>query len=307
MAEIIGVDVGYGNCKTVSDIYITSLRDYGETKPPLVNDSLYYNGKYYIVGGDRASVKLNRTDDDVAYILTLAGIAKELNHRNLPHDSHIVLAVGLPIDRCNGESKIELANYYKRYKNVSFSYEDEEYNITIDDVFVMAQGYAGVFDLISGKSMPDTCIVVDIGSWTIDILPIVGGKPQAAKAISLNDGIINCLLKCNEEIRRRTGEEVLESQIQSIMLGDKTILPAQYSNIIQEQIVSYIKHVADVLIEHKFNINTLPCVFIGGGSSVVKCYGESLFPIAKYRTDIHANAVGYETIAKQLIKMMSVQ
>lgn len=306
MTEIIGVDIGYGNCKTVSEIYTTSLRDYGETKPPLVNDSIYYNGKYYIVGGDRASVKLNRTDDDVAYILTLAGIAKELKNRNLPHDSHIFLGVGLPIDRCNGSSKTELADYYKKYDSVKFTFEDEEFNIYIDDVFVMAQGYAGVFDLISNKSIPETCIVVDIGSWTIDILPIVNGKPQPAKAISLNDGLINCFLKCNEEIRRRTGEEVLESQIQSIMLGDKAVLPPQYSNIIQEQIVAYIRHVADVLIEHKFNINTLPCVFIGGGSSVVKCYGENLFPIAKYRTDIHANAVGYETITKHYVKMMSL-
>ena len=305
MITIIGVDVGYGNVKTVSEIFVTSLRDYGEIKPPLSNDSIYYNGKYYILGGDRESVKLNRTDDEVAYILTLAGIAKELKNRGLPHDSSVFLAVGLPIDRCSGTYKTELEEYYKRYKTVNFSYEDEEYTITIENVVVLAQGYAGVFDLISNKSLPDTCIVIDVGSRTIDILPIVNGKPQGAKAISLNDGVINCLLKCNEEIRRRTGDEVLESQIQSIMLGDKNVLPPQYSTIVQEQIVQYIKHIADVLIEHKFNIKTLPCVFIGGGATVVKCYGEELFPIAKYRTDIHANAIGYETIAKQLVKMKS--
>ena len=55
-------------------------------------------------------------------------------------------------------------------------------------------------------------------------------------------------------------------------------------------------------MEYKYNIYTLPCIFMGGGASVVKNYGKELFPNSSYLLDISANAVGYEKIAKTLIK-----
>lgn len=302
--EVIGVDIGYGLCKTVHTNFTTSLKDFGETKPPLMDRVIFYKGKYYAVGGDRAKAKADKTEDEDTYILTLAGIGEELKLKGLTKAS-IVLSVGLPLERCNGETRTGLEQYYSREKEVKFSYEDIEYEITIEKVIVNAQCVSGIIDMLQDKSIPSTCIIVDIGSWTIDILPIENYKPQQARAISLPNGVINCMNSCNNEIRRRTGLEVLESQIQQVMLGNKDALVPMYSTIVQNVIRDYVKDIADTLIEYKYNIHALPCVFMGGGASVVKNYGKDLFPISSYCLDISANAIGYERIAKMLISKQS--
>lgn len=299
--EVIGVDVGYGLIKTVHSNFTTSVKDYGETKPPLMDRVVFFKGKYYSVGGDRSKAKVDKTADEDTYILTLAGIGEEMKLKGITK-ANIVLSVGLPLERCNGDTRTGLEDYYSREKEIRFSYEDIDYEITIERVVVNAQCVAGIIDMLQGKTLPKTCIIIDIGSWTIDILPIENYKPQQARAISLPNGVINCMNSCNNEIRRREGFDVSEGQIQQIMLGEKDALPPQFSNIVQKVISGYVKDIADTLMEYKYNIYTLPCIFMGGGASVVKNYGKELFPNSSYLLDISANAVGYEKIAKTLIK-----
>ena len=111
------------------------------------------------------------------------------------------------------------------------------------------------------------------------------------------------MLRCNEEIRRRTGKEVMEEQIQKIMQGKTGVLPPKYEDLIVENIKIYIRELYDVLNENGYNVDTLPCVFLGGGSIVVKNFGgENIFPMSTYYTDIHLNAKGYEKIAAMKLR-----
>lgn len=307
MSIVVGVDNGYGLTKTVHTEFVTAVRDYGETKPALPDHVVHYKEKYYIVGGDRKKTRNDKTEDIDTYILTLAGIAEELSRKNLPEEdgvtkANIVLAVGLPLDRCAGNNRDSFKEYFKKEKFVRFEYEDKSYEITIEDVYVNAQCVSGIVDQLSAGLIPDPSIIVDIGSWTIDILPIENGKPQAAKVLSLNEGVIKCMNRCNEEIRRRNMSEVAEFQIQQIMLGNSDALPAKYSNIIQDVIRKYVINVKDLLEEHGYNLETITCVFMGGGVAVVKNYGRDLFPMTTYINDIHANAVGYELIVNNQLK-----
>lgn len=296
--EVIGVDVGNGLTKTASTEFVSSVRDYGETKPALNDRLVKYNNKYYIVGGDRTKTKTDQKQDDTAFILALAGIGEELNKRNIT-DANIVLSEGLPLERCIKENQIADIEYYKKGETISFEYEDVPHTIVIDDVIVSAQCVAGVVDLFAEGNMPDTCIIIDIGSWTVDILPVENGRPQVAKVKSVLEGVINCMVRCNDEIRRRTGKEVLENQIQQIMRGNLNALPPVYSKIVVDEIKKYVKNLYDILNENKFNTDVLPCIFMGGGASLIKQYGEEYFPLARYITNIRANAIGYEKIGNQ--------
>ena len=296
--QVIGVDVGNGLTKTATQEFVSSVRDYGETKPALTDKMVMYDGKYYIVGGDRTKTKTDQKSDETSFILALAGIGSELNRRGVA-DANVVFSEGLPLERCFAENKLKDEQYYKKGQTIYFEYEDVPHTITMEDVLVNPQCVSGIIDLLAEGTLADPCIVVDVGSWTVDILPIENGKPQGAKVKSALEGIIRCLLRCNDEIRRRTGNEVLESQIQKIMMGDTSVLPPDYTKIIVDEIKKYIKNIADTLTENMFNIKTLPVVFMGGGAQVIKNYGKEFFPYAKYITDIHANAIGYEKIANQ--------
>ena len=299
--EVVGIDVGNGYTKTVNTEFVSAVKDYGETKPAITDNLLLFEGKYYIVGGERTKTKTDKKTDNTALILALAGLGYELNKRNIG-DSSIILSEGLPLERCTRDMQIKDEEYYRQGETLYFEFEDVPHTVKIEKVLVNPQCVAGIVDLLAEKKLPDPCIVVDVGSWTIDILPIEDGKPQSSRVKSTLDGVINCMLSCNDEIRRRTGEEVSERQIQKIMMGDEFALPPEYSHICTKVTEEYVKGIADTLSENKYNVKTMTCVFMGGGASVVKKYGKKYFPISNCITNIRANAIGCEKIGNQWLK-----
>lgn len=302
MAEIIGVDVGNGYTKTVSTDFESSVKKWGEEKPSLTDSLVMYKGNYYTVGGgDRVRSKTDNKEDENSLILALAGIGEELKRRNL-EGGNIILSEGLPLERRNDTSRKIDEKYYLKGEDVYFEYEDKGYNIHIEDVIVNAQCVSAVIEELVNGTLPEICLIIDVGSWTVDILPIENGKPQGAKTKSLNCGIIDCINSCNEEIRRRTFNDFPEFLIKKVMMGELDTTSPKYSALILDSIKRYIKNLADTLIELKYNIEVLPCIFVGGGSSVIKNYGKDYFPMAKFMTDIHLNAIGYEKIAKNMMR-----
>jgi plasmid segregation protein ParM len=300
VTTIIGVDVGNGLTKTVNSDFISSVKDYGDTKPAIMDRTVMYNGRYYTVGGRRSKTKTDQKEDITAFILALAGIGEELKSRSYTEQNEVidvVLSEGLPLERCIEENRIEDERYYKKGETFYFEYENVPYNIHIADVIVSPQCLSGAVDLINDNTLPPICLLIDVGSWTVDILPVIEGKPVGSESRSLLNGVINCMLECNEEVRRRTGKEILEEQIQQIMRGKTGVLPPKYEQIVSNKIREYVKNLADTLTENSYNVDTTPCIFMGGGATVVRNFGKELFPLAKYILDIRANAVGYEKIA----------
>ena len=53
------------------------------------------------------------------------------------------------------------------------------------------------------KTLPGRVVVVDTGSWTIDIMPIENGKPNEAECITSQQGLIHCMRIINEECNRQ--------------------------------------------------------------------------------------------------------
>lgn len=297
---IVGVDVGNGLTKTVNSLFTSSVKCYGETKPSIMEKTIFFEGSYYSVGGKRSKTKTDQKEDNTALILTLAGLGEEFKIRHI-NPSNLILSEGLPLERCIEINQRFDEKYYKQGKTINFEYEDIPYRINIQKVFVNPQGVAGIIDKI--QDIPETCVVIDLGSWTMDVLLVIEGKPIIAESKSLLSGLIPCMLRCNEEIRRRTGKEVMEEQIQKIMQGKTGVLPPKYEDLIVENIKIYIRELYDVLNENGYNVDTLPCVFLGGGSIVVKNFGgENIFPMSTYYTDIHLNAKGYEKIAAMKLR-----
>lgn len=289
---VIGVDNGFGMTKTVHNVFPTALEDYNTVKPSFMDNVVYYKGKYYIVGGNkRVKVHEDKTENSDVYILTLAAIGSELAFRGISGETHIVLSVGLPLERCGGGAQ-KFADYFLQENPVTFEYQDISYTVHIDMVKVSPQGYSAVaFEL---DQIKDSTVLVDIGSWTVDISQIQGNIPISP--ISLNDGVINCMQDVNNAIRREFGNEVPESQIQGVMRGIPDSLPAKYEEIAKAEIRKYVENLASSLQERKYNLDTLDFIFVGGGAILIKNFGMDLFPSGRVITEINSNAVGFEKI-----------
>ena len=195
--EVIGIDHGWSMMKTISQVFVTGVKEI-TTTPALFGDVLEYEGKFYKVGTVRQEVKDTKVEDDSFYLLTLAAVAKELKRRGLA-EAKVFLAVGLPLTRFGAE-KNDFIKYLTKNKRVSFKYENESYHIEIDDVAVFPQCYAAVVDKI--PTMAKKTLIVDIGSWTIDIMPVINKSPDESKCVTIPKGLITCMRSINAKLQK---------------------------------------------------------------------------------------------------------
>ena len=214
---VVGVDHGWSGMKTVSQVFTTGVKEI-TTEPAFYNNVVEFNGSYYKVGGKRLEVRDLKVENDNFYILTLAAVAKELNRRGM-RNANILLSVGLPLTRFGAE-KQDFIDYLSKEKEVTFRFDNEQYRIKLARVSVFPQCYAAVADRM--KTLPKRVVVVDIGSWTIDIMPIEDSAPNEAECITIREGLIKCMRTINEECMRQYGN-VRENVRKSIAETEHTI------------------------------------------------------------------------------------
>ena len=295
--EVIGIDHGWSMMKTISQVFVTGVKEI-TTTPALFGDVLEYEGKFYKVGTVRQEVKDTKVEDDSFYLLTLAAVAKELKRRGLA-EAKVFLAVGLPLTRFGAE-KNDFIKYLTKNKRVSFKYENESYHIEIGDVAVFPQCYAAVVDKI--PAMAKKTLIVDIGSWTIDIMPVINKSPDESKCVTIPKGLITCMRSINEQCVRQLNGEVDESEIQNIMRYGRSDIDDEYFAIIKAEIEDFVDKVYNSIREFGYNLKTTPIVFVGGGAVVMKNFGSHDAKNISYNLDVKANARGYEQLATMGLK-----
>lgn len=292
--EVIGVDHGWSGMKTVSQVFTTGVKEI-TTEPAFFNNVVELNGSYYMVGGKRLEVRDLKVENDNFYILTLAAVAKELNRRGM-RNANILLSVGLPLTRFGAE-KQDFIDYLSKKQEVVFRFDNKQYRIKIARVSVFPQCYAAVVDRM--RTLPKRVVVVDIGSWTIDIMPIINSAPNEAECITIREGLIKCMRKINEECMRQHGREILEEDIQEIMRNGKHVkLPEKYLDIVTDCLRTYADKVYNILLEHGYNLEVTEIVFVGGGATIMKRFGNYEGNNIQYMEDVKANAKGYEYLGR---------
>lgn len=298
--EVIGIDHGWMMMKTATQVFKASAEEIS-TEPAFFDNILEYNGKYYEIGCKRVVVKENKTDNDNYYLLTLASIAKELKRRG-KSKAKVFIAAGLPLSRF-GDEKDSFLEYLKANKNVIFKYNTEPFEIEIVNVAIFPQCYAAVIDQIA--TYKQKVIVVDVGSWTVDIMPIENKKPINEKCVSKPIGLITCMRDVNSECYRKLGEEVDESIIQSVMRGENPSIADEYVDVIKTQIANYVESVYHSLREYGVNLKTTKVVFVGGGASVMRNFSNITDKNISYILDIKSNAKGFESMGNLVLKKMN--
>lgn len=295
--EIIAIDHGWSSCKTPTQVFVTGVKEI-TTEPPLFNDVLEYQGRYYQIGGNRFPVLTTKVENENFYLLTMAGIGKELKRKG-KRCADIIIAAGLPLTRF-GEEKEDFQKYLSKKKTLSYKFEEIPYQVNIKGVKIYPQCYAAIFDKIS--SLEQRVIVVDIGSWTVDIMPVVGKKPDIANCVTTNEGLIRCFRSIKDQCNRQLSGEVHESDIQHIMCGGESYMDEKYVKLIQSELHAYAERIYNSLREYGYNLDTTPIYFVGGGAVAMKNFGNLKTKNIHYDTDVRANAKGFEILAKSAMK-----
>lgn len=294
MNEILmGIDIGYGNTKGATTLIQSGVKKL-VSKPPLDTRIVEYDGEYYAVGGAKTDIQKSKTENENTLILTMATIAEELKTigRN---SAEIRLGVGLPLTRMGAEKQGYL-EYMLRSRKLNFKYEGKNYNVYIDSVDVFPQGYAGVVSKLN--TFGTAAVVVDIGSWTIDILPLTDGQPDMARCKSLPMGTITAMNDINEALRQKFGEDADEVIIKEVMINGTSNINKDYLRVIQDGLCKYAEDIMNHLRSLKFNSTLTQFVFVGGGSIIIKNFYKELSSNMIIIDDININAKGYEEILK---------
>ena len=297
---LIAIDHGNYAVKTPRFSFISGLSEHA-VKPPLADEVLEYEGKYWTLSGKRLPYMRDKTKDERYFILSLFAIAKELAAVGSSAAlEQVDLAVGLPPEHF-GMLREKFAQYFRRFGTINFVYNEKPMSIVIRNVFVYPQAYAAVIPQ-SGQLLKTLRVfIVDIGGFTTDVLLLRNGKPDLQFCRSLESGVITMNNEIIGKISARYDMKIEDEHISAVLLGQEVILPEDVKKTIRDAAQLHAKDILDKLRELQVDLRTNPAIFIGGGSILFRSLIEqtSLVTQASYVDDPKANAIGYAMLASR--------
>ena len=296
-AVIIGINHGYGNIKTANHIFMAGIAGY-DHEPLFTNDMLVYGGRYYVIGeGHKEFVPQKQSDEDY-YLLTLAGIAMELNSEGLT-EADVIIAAGLPLTWTTGQ-KAEFAAYLTRNAEVCFTFRIVEYHIRILGARIYPQGYAAVAEY--APSMKGVNVIVDIGNGTMNTLFIIDGRPQLGRMFTEKFGTHQYTLAIREAYMREYGSELDETTIEGFLITGTASIPKDRLKLVRTVAEDTFGGIFRRLREHGYDESTMDLIVTGGGGCLVKNFYRTKPGRVRFIDDIRAAAKGYEYLAELQLK-----
>ena len=296
----IGIDHGYYAIKTRHFSFPAGIAVYSH-EPYTLQNTLEYGGKFYVCGTGRQPILRNKTENDNYYLLTLAAIAREIKQRGENTECSITLAAGLPLAGFGREKKSFREYLLRSSQLVCFKFEGVSYKITIEDVKLFPQGYSAIAihpELIQNEP---SVLLMDIGGWTVDLMRLDNGVPDASTCRSLELGMIRCIDETKEQVRRDVGLSVTDAQVERVLAGKPCSMDEKARSIIRRQGRLYTERLLSAVMESGFDLKAVPVVMLGGGASVVKGNVSPQDGLCRVfaLTDDRVNAEGFERILGQ--------
>ena len=181
----LGIDNGNYNTKSSERMLYASGFSMSEKEFITDDMQLFYEGKYYAIGGKRMSFQQDKTKEDDAFILSLPAIADAMKQADIS-SAEVLLGVGLPID-LYGAQKEFFRKYFLR-GSISFNFEGVSYSCRIMDCKVFAQGHAALCKYYQQLKGYNNITLVDIGGYTVDLLTLHDFKVDRGSCSSLRNG-----------------------------------------------------------------------------------------------------------------------
>ena len=289
----IALDHGWSSIKG-EHIFMENLVTQVDYTPLTNNGLLEYRGRKYIIGQGRLGKQATKTENDNYFLLTLAGIAKELNYHKREKTTHVELYAGVPLTMFGAERKA-FREYLWHKEQLSFNFEGVHYCFYLDKVKIYAQCYAAIANRI-GDMNRLRC--VDLGSWTMDVLSVKDKVPIDKDAYTYEVGLITAFERIKKDglpkVHCEIPEEDITDYIKGISVNDEFI------PIIEKGLQEYADNVEAKLREIKVDLKHENIIYVGGGAGVMKKFGRTKGRNIQYVTDVKANAIGHRYLADNI-------
>jgi plasmid segregation protein ParM len=297
---IISVDHGNKAIKT-PNCQFTSGLIVSNSKPGFKKDCLAWNGKFYTLTEQRIAYMRDKTEDLRFYALTLFAIAYELQKRGVPETVdpiEITLLVGLPPAHYD-QLHTRFEQYFlRKHEVIDFEFNDLYYSIRINRVYSYPQAFAAAVTQYNSLKAHKVAYVVDIGGFTIDVLKLRNGQPDLSLVESLEQGVITLCNRISSSCNSQFDRLLEDCDIEDVIMGQPTLLPGEVQQLIRTMTADFLSEFFHFLRERGIDVGTSKCIFIGGGSlllrSAIERSGKVAYPI--FIDDVHANARGYEIL-----------
>ncbi len=318
-----GVDVGNYDTKTPN---CTFLSGYSEVAcPPFgvpADGFIKFRDKYYVLSQQRFPYVQDKTVDEKMAILTLIGIAKEMEAfylKKFASTSHpevhtrqaifetttIDLGVGLPPSHL-AVQKDKTLRYYEEFfgNGVEFYYNGNTYKFRLGALDIYPQNFAVV---CATKREPDSIMAtyddyytLDFGGYTLDKIAIINNRLSIQECDSIEDGIVTLCEKVVSQVRKDKAISLDENAVISILKGKKTVIPADVVEYVKDYTRNWTFEVLNRLSQSGVNFMTRPVVFMGGTALLLKDYIAEYGKICCYEIieNPNANADAYRKLIK---------
>ena len=154
-------------------------------------------------------------------------------------------------------------------------------------------------DMLYGEP---SVIIADIGGWTVDLMRLDRGTPDALTCRSLDLGMIRCMYEIAAQVRRSVGRSVTAAQIETVLAGEHCNMRAKVKSLIEKEGVKYAERLISSISECGFDPTTMPIIFMGGGAKLMKRLVAPLFGLFRpvIIDDVSINAKGFERLCDGL-------
>ena len=294
---VIGIDHGYGNIKTAHGCFKSGVAAY-DKEPTFKNNLLIYNDKFYLIGEGHKEFSADKMADMDYYILTLAGIARELKSRGM-RTARVHLAAGLPLTWVS-EQKESFRQYLLQNESTAFSFQDNSYFVEFVGADIFPQGFAAVADRL--REFKGVNMLADIGNGTMNVMYINECRPIPQKCFTEKYGTNQCMLLVREQLLRLYGVSVDEAVIERVLRTGTADIGEKYLTAIKETAAEYVKGIFRRLREHEYNPELMRLYVVGGGGCLIKNFGVYDSSRVIIYADICATAKGYELLAEQKMR-----
>ncbi len=295
---IVAIDHGYGNIKTPTFIFPACVTPCEQGMPLTTDDVLSYEGKRYAIGAGHKEFRQEKIVDEDYYILTLAAIGRELHHRHLSQ-AEIVIAAGLPLTWA-ARQREQFQAYLSQNAHVEFRYLDTDFQVEIREVVVYHQGLAAVAHRL--RQFRGTNKLVDIGNGTMNVLNINERRPVPESCFTEKFGTYQCILSAREMLQRQFSALPTDEQVEKYLRTLRADIGEKYQQVIQDAAKRYVAGIFHRLREHEYDPELMRLWVTGGGCCLVRNFGEYDPGRVILLNDIHANARGYEAMAKATLE-----
>ena len=294
---IIGIDHGYGNIKTANHVFRTGVVK-SDTEPIFGTNTLFCNGKYYLIGENHKEFNADKITDEEYFILTLAGIAMELNSYGLT-EANVHIAAGLPLKWVSQQKKA-FSDYLLRAPEVRFTFNKKDYHVRITGVNIFPQGFAAIQDKTA--TMSGVTVLCDVGNGTMNVLFLKDGRPDPLKAFTEKFGTQQCVIAAKTAIQDKYHVNIDESIIEDVLRTGTADIADDWLELIKDTAKSYVKKLFDILRRYDYEPSLMRLYVVGGGGCLIRNFAEYDEKRVFINSDIRATAKGYEQWAYRLLE-----